>query len=584
MNKKLLTYFQKLNLAFWLLLVTFHLNAQNYCNSTPVAVHGSLSVQNAKIVDKNNNPVSFAGNSFFWSNTGWGAEKYYNADVVNWLANDWNSTIVRAAMGVEDNGGYLNYPTENKNRVKTVVDAAIAKGLYVIIDWHSHHAENNQQAAIEFFEEMAQTYGSYPNVIYEIYNEPLQVSWSNTIKPYANAVISAIRNIDPDNLIIVGTPTWSQDVDVASTDPINANNIAYTLHFYAATHKQSLRQKAQTALNNGIALMVTEWGSVQANGSGAVDVTSTNAWMNFLQENDITHANWSITDKNEGAAALVPGASASGGWSSNMLTASGSKVKSIIQNWEQYCGSNGNPSDNTPIVSIISPSVNDSFSENTAVTVTASATDPDGSITEVEFFANGNSIGIATSNPYTVNWNPSEGNYNLTAVAMDNQNQTTTSEIISVTVTGSGVGVNCANLPVWNSQAVYAEAGIQVVYNGNIYQNNWYSNNQNPDNNSGPWQVWSLVSPCSSAAMIAEQEFSIFPNPSNANFKIQLSDTASLQEIVIYNLQGQLLFTQEVHSGQIPEFSLANYADGMYVVKFRSGSYFKTKYVMKKSN
>ncbi|MBQ4796798.1 cellulase family glycosylhydrolase, partial [Pectobacterium versatile] len=108
--------------------------------------------------------------------------------------------------------------------------------MYVIIDWHSHSAENNRSEAIRFFQDMARKYGNKPNVIYEIYNEPLQVSWSNTIKPYAEAVISAIRAIDPDNLIIVGTPSWSQNVDEASRDPINGKNIAYTLHFYAGTH------------------------------------------------------------------------------------------------------------------------------------------------------------------------------------------------------------------------------------------------------------------------------------------------------------------------------------------------------------
>ncbi|HEY6124750.1 MAG TPA: cellulase family glycosylhydrolase [Steroidobacteraceae bacterium] len=278
-------------------------------------------------------PASFAGNSLFWSNTGWGGEKYYNASVVRWLKTDWKSNIVRAAMGVDDSGGYLQDPSGNLARVRTVVDAAIANDMYVIIDWHSHHAESYRSNAISFFQDMARTYGTRNHVIYEIYNEPLQISWSGQIKPYAQAVINAIRAIDPDNLIVVGTPTWSQDVDVAAADPVSGINIAYTLHFYAGTHHQFLRDKAQTALNRGAPLFVTEWGAVNADGNGAVNTGETNTWMSFLKSRGISHANWATNDKAEGASALVPGASTAGGWPANQLTTSGTLVKQIISTW-----------------------------------------------------------------------------------------------------------------------------------------------------------------------------------------------------------------------------------------------------------
>ncbi len=277
---------------------------------------------------------SVSGNSFFWSNTGWGAERFYNAQAVGWLSNDWKSNLVRAAMGVEDAGGYIGAPQANKDRVFAIVDAAIANNMYVIIDWHSHHAESYQAQSIAFFKEMATKYKNYNNVIYEIYNEPLAVSWTGTIKPYATAVIAEIRAIDPDNLIVVGTPTWSQDVDVASASPITGYaNIAYTLHFYAGTHGQSLRDKAQVALNRNVALFVTEWGSVNADGGGAVANSETDAWVTFMKNNRISNANWSINDKAEGASTLVPGASSTGGWVSSQLTASGAKAKNITLGW-----------------------------------------------------------------------------------------------------------------------------------------------------------------------------------------------------------------------------------------------------------
>lgn len=278
-------------------------------------------------------PASFAGNSLFWSNTGWGGERFYNANVVKWLKTDWKASIVRAAMGVDAPGGYLKDPGANVARVKTVVDAAIANDLYVIIDWHSHRAETQRAESIVFFEDMARTYGTRHHVIYEIYNEPLQISWSGKIKPYADAVIAAIRAIDPDNLIIVGTPSWSQDVDTAAADPVAGTHIAYALHFYAGTHGQFLRDKAQKALNRGAALFVTEWGAVNANGDGAVATSETNAWMDFLNGNGISHLNWALNDKAEGASALAPGASIAGGWPANQLTGSGAFAKRIISGW-----------------------------------------------------------------------------------------------------------------------------------------------------------------------------------------------------------------------------------------------------------
>ncbi len=317
----------------------------------PITVSGSQ-------VLVGNEARGLAGTSYFWSNTGWGAERFYNANSVAWLKSDWNAQIVRAAMGVEDPGAYLQDPAGNKARVKAVVDAAIANDMYVIIDWHSHHAEDHQAAAVSFFTEMAQTYGQHNNVIYEIYNEPLQVSWSNTIKPYAEAVIGAIRAHDPDNLIVVGTPTWSQEVEQAADDPIQGyQNIAYTLHFYAGTHKQWLRDRAERAMNKGIALVVTEWGTVNASGDGAVDVAETNAWVDWMKQYQLTHLNWSLHDKNEGASILRPGVISEGNWGQSELTESGQFVRDIVLDYNGSPtggGDNGGGSDTCPSVAVVS--------------------------------------------------------------------------------------------------------------------------------------------------------------------------------------------------------------------------------------
>ena len=311
-----------------------------------------LSVSGKRIL-ASGQQASFSGPSLFWSNVAWGGEKFYNSDAIRWIKNDWKATIVRAAMGVEEGGGYIGSPDFNKAKVKMVVDAAIANDMYVIIDWHSHRAHDYRDAAVAFFQEMARTYGHHPNVIYEIYNEPLAFSWSNVIKPYAEAVAGAIRAIDPDNLIIVGTPNWSQDVDQASLDPITRYpNIAYTLHFYAGTHQQFLRDKAQAALNRNIALFVTEWGSVNASGDGGVNAAETWKWVDFMKTNHISNANWALNDKAEGASALVPGAITNGGWGDGQLTPSGKLAREITRGWP---ANGGPPSPPPPTPTIPTP-------------------------------------------------------------------------------------------------------------------------------------------------------------------------------------------------------------------------------------
>ncbi|RAV99440.1 glycoside hydrolase family 5 protein [Pseudochryseolinea flava] len=309
---------------FILMIMTILMSCKSTDRATIVDRSGQLQAKGNRIVDRNGTPIQLYGMSFFWSQ--W-MGKYYNAETVSWLKQDWNCTILRAAMGIEG-GGYLQNPAREEQKIITVVDAAIANGLYVIIDWHDHHGENHLQESKTFFASMAKRYGGYPNVIYELYNEPLQVSWSKVLKPYHEAVIDTIRKYDTKNLIVCGTPNWSQWVDSAALDPIKDSNVAYTLHFYAGTHKQELRDRAKFALDRGIALMVTEYGTTDANGNGAVDTEETERWFAFMDEYKLSGCNWSVADKNESSAALKPGAAPSGGWSEDMINPSGLLVRS----------------------------------------------------------------------------------------------------------------------------------------------------------------------------------------------------------------------------------------------------------------
>ncbi len=319
-----------------LLLTTLSLNAQS-----PVAQHGQLSVSGNQIVDASGKATQLKGMSLFWSQ--W-MPQFYTSGTVNWLADDWNCSVVRAAMAV-DEGGYATAPAREQAKIETVVEAAIAKGIYVIIDFHTHHAEDYRAEAKKFFGDMARKYGNEPNVIYEIYNEPLDVSWSNVIKPYALEVIESIRAHDPDNIIVVGTRQWSQKVSEPAADPIRQDNIAYTLHFYAGSHGQSLRDEAKRALDAGLAIVVTEYGSTLANGDGDVYRDETRKWWDFLDQHNLSHANWSVADKREGSAALTPGASGNGGWPLSEITESGRFTRDELRSDDSDGGDNGDEDD-----------------------------------------------------------------------------------------------------------------------------------------------------------------------------------------------------------------------------------------------
>ena len=272
---------------------------------TPYEAHGKLSVSGTRLVDKNGNTYQLRGASTH--GIAW-FPQYVSHDTFKYLRDSFGANVVRIAMYTGEYAGYCSggNKEELKNLVRKGVDAATQLGLYVIIDWHilsDCNPQQNKAEAISFFSEMSSLYKNQDNVIYEICNEPNGgTSWAD-IKAYAMEVIPAIRGNDSDAIIVVGTPTWSQDVDVASFDKITGyDNIMYALHFYAATHKQWIRDKAQTAINNGLALFVTEFSICDASGNGALDINEANLWLDFLNKNGISFVGWSLSNKAESSA------------------------------------------------------------------------------------------------------------------------------------------------------------------------------------------------------------------------------------------------------------------------------------------
>lgn len=273
----------------------------------PVSYYGALHTSGSDIIGaKNNKPVMLRGISLFWSD-GTGLP-YYNKDAIAWAVNNLGIDVFRFAMGIqyynsqgnateplEKNDSYMGDPEGYKSIVDKMVSVAVENDIYIIIDWHSHRAENEQSAASAFFKEIAAKYSKIPNVIFEIYNEPVHTGWS-TIKSYANAVSSEIRK-STDNLILVGTPSWSQ---MGNYGGVKAKNVAYVLHFYAASHSvDTYGSRAKNAIKEGYPVFISEWGTTKADGAGEPSSSATQDWISFMESNKISNCNWSFRQTNE---------------------------------------------------------------------------------------------------------------------------------------------------------------------------------------------------------------------------------------------------------------------------------------------
>jgi len=293
----------------------------------PVKEHGQLKVVGTKLTDAKGQPVVLHGMSLGWHNL-W--PRFYNAGVVKTLAKDWHCSVVRAAMGIELNdSGYIKNPASSAAKIKAVVDAATQEGVYVIIDWHSHNIKQNE--AIVFFKEMATAYGKYANVIYELFNEPDYETWPE-VKAYSEELIKMIRAIDPDNIILVGSPRWDQAINLPAADPIKGyNNLMYTVHFYAATHKQELRSRTDSAIQKGLPVFISECAGMEATGNGPLNYEEWQKWIDWMEVRGLSWITWSVSDKDETCSVLQKTASSDGNWKETDLKESGLKTREYLR-------------------------------------------------------------------------------------------------------------------------------------------------------------------------------------------------------------------------------------------------------------
>ncbi len=274
------------------------------------------------LCDKDGNPIQLRG--MCTHGLQWYPE-IINNNAFAALSKDWGSNVIRLAMYVAE-GGYSKDPETIKKRVIDGIDLAIANDMYAMVDWHvltpGDPNADIYKGAMDFFKEISQKYPNNPHIIYELANEPSPndpgvtndaAGWAK-VKSYAEPIIKMLRDSGNKNLVVVGSPNWSQRPDLAANNPINDNNTIYTVHFYSGTHKTSpnstdrgnVMSNVRYALEHGVAVFCSEWGSSEASGNNGPYLKEADEWLEFFNANNISWINWSLSNKNETSGSFIP--------------------------------------------------------------------------------------------------------------------------------------------------------------------------------------------------------------------------------------------------------------------------------------
>jgi len=255
------------------MIASFSFGAQAAPVGSPAEINGKVYVCGTKLCNQHDNPIQLRGMSTH--GTQWFSQCITNQSL-NVLAKDWKADVIRVSTYVQEDG-YETDPLYFTNLAHEIIEKATARGLYVIVDWHMLDPGDpyyNLQRAKAFFTRIATRHKDKTNILYEVANEPNSFSfgepngltWSR-LKSYHERIIPVIRAIDADAVVLVGTPGWSSlavsdggNERVVIRNPVAAENIMYTFHFYAASHGIYHLQALSRAADQ-IPMFVTEFGT-----------------------------------------------------------------------------------------------------------------------------------------------------------------------------------------------------------------------------------------------------------------------------------------------------------------------------------
>lgn len=295
--------------------------------------HGALSVKDSDLVDQNGEKIQLYGVSTH--GLSW-FPQYVNEDSFRTLHEDWKINCVRLALYPYEYNGYSN--GGDKEALKTLIRDGISyatqNDMYVIVDWHvlnERDPHTYMSDAVAFFDVISTEFADRTNIIYEICNEPNSgVSWE-TVKSYAEEVIPVIRANDEDAVILVGTPTWCQEIDKAAANPLDFDNILYTFHFYADTHRDNLRSLLETCADGGLPVFVSEFGTCDASGNGANNFDQTSKWLELIEKYNLSFCCWNLSNKAESSSLISSSCQKTADWTEDELSESGKWMRNYFR-------------------------------------------------------------------------------------------------------------------------------------------------------------------------------------------------------------------------------------------------------------
>lgn len=299
--------------------------------TTRPSTHGALSIANGKLVDASGNPVQLKG--FSTHGLAWFPQYVNEACFAELSA--WGANVARLALYTHENGGYCTDGNQQQLRDLLVqgVRAANAADMYCIVDWHVLQDQNPNvylDQAKEFWEWATAEFASASNVIFEICNEPNgSTTWAD-VKSYAESILPIIRAGAPTLPVLVGTPTWCQQPDLAAADPLDDPCVMYTLHFYAGTHKDDLRAKLRSVAQAGAPVFVSEYGICDASGNGALDLASAAQWVSLMDALGVGYVCWNLSNKAESSSFIASDCSKASGFTDDDLTPCGAWFKGML--------------------------------------------------------------------------------------------------------------------------------------------------------------------------------------------------------------------------------------------------------------